>query len=378
MKGTHVGLVFPSAHHRGGVERITWELAKHLSSRHRVSFVGHEIDLDGLEGVDHAVVARRLTPALQPLAFRHNALKALRQLRPDATVSLGANCPAGDVLVVNSVHRAWLEQGKAIQVGPFRVPNQARRLLARHQVLLASERAYFASPRPHSIIAVSDRVVDDLVRLYGVDRNRCHVIPNGYSSAQCSPRRRGELRADMRRELAIDEDNIALLFVANELHRKGFGVLLDAVGRLDDPRVHVHIVGRTAPDDFRGSIDRLGLSSNVHYHGATDDVGRFHAAADLFVLPTQYEAFALAIVEALASGVPVITTAVPGAGDLVEHGENGLVQQDPLDAAELAGLLTQALEPQERHRLGQSASESVLDYEWSVLMARAEKVIVGG
>ncbi|MGE0877294.1 MAG: glycosyltransferase family 4 protein [Acidimicrobiia bacterium] len=374
---TRIALTFPAAHHRGGVERISWEMARYLAPRHDVTFVGHELEPEQLGPVTPSLFPRRLRPALQPITFRRDASKRLSDLAPDVTVSLGANCPSGDVLVVNSVHRAWLEMGKTMTVGRVRVPNRARYLLLRHQVLLQLERSYFTKRSPSAVIAVSQTVIDDLVRLYDIDPACCYVIPNGFSASQCSPERSASLRASMRGELGIADDQIALLMVANELHRKGLGVLLEAVHRADDPRLHIHVVGRMAPTDFLATAERLGLSDRLHYHGATSDVARFHAAADLFVLPTQYEAFALAIVEALASGLPVITTSVPGAGDLMRHDVNGLIQTDPLDADELAGLLTAALDAERRTGWSKAAAPSVAEYEWDALMARAEDVILG-
>jgi glycosyltransferase involved in cell wall biosynthesis len=102
----------------------------------------------------------------------------------------------------------------------------------------------------------------------------------------------------------------------------------------------------------------------------------FHAAADLLVLPTQYEAFALTVVEALASGLPVITTTVPGAGDLVRHDGNGLLQQDATDAIELASLLELALDRSRRERWAAAAPEAVAGYEWTTLMSHYERVLL--
>src|SRR5262249_40913472 len=155
--------------------------------------------------------------------------------------------------------------------------------------------------------------------------------------------------------------------VANELHRKGFGVLLEAVARLGDAPVMVDVVGRAPLDPYRARMSDLGLEERVHYRGTTSDIGLFHAAADLLVLPTQYEAFSLTVVEALASGLPVVTTTVPGAGDLVRHDENGLLQNDATDPSELASLLDLALDRSRRARWAAGASDAVAGYDWATL-----------
>jgi UDP-glucose:(heptosyl)LPS alpha-1,3-glucosyltransferase len=104
-------------------------------------------------------------------------------------------------------------------------------------------------------------------------------------------------------------------------------------------------------------------------------MGRVHAAADVFVLPTQYEAFALSIVEALASGLPVITTNIPGANDRVIDGYNGLLISDPRSSNDLARALQQALDPDVRRNWEHNAAKSVSDLSWNSLLDDAERLL---
>ncbi len=364
--------MFPAAHHRGGVERIAWEALRVLARRGPVVFVGERLD-PPIDGVEHWP-AHSGTGSLAPLRFRRSAGAALRRRRPDdVVIAFGANCPVPDVAVVNSVHQVWLAHGRPARIKGIAVPNAVRYLLLRHQVLLAVERAYYRAMRTRRLVVVSEQVATDLAARFAVPRNRCTVLHNGFHPAQCSPDRRRAHRGEQRAAWGVADDEIVLLFVANELHRKGFDCLLDAVARVGDPRLSIRVVGRAPIEPYAARIDALGLTGRVHYHGSVD-IGLAHAAADALVLPTQYEAFALTIVEALASGLPVVTTTVPGAGDLIAHGDNGLLQRDPLDAVELAGLLTRVLDPAERDRLSQAGPPSVAELSWDRLMARLDDV----
>lgn len=378
MPELHATLVYPGCHPRGGVERVVWETVRHLAPRHRVSVVGADVEADGAGAVE---VHRRARPgppaALAPARWRRAARRALAGVDPGVVVSYGADCPPGDVLVVQSVHRAWLEAGRPVPVRGVAVPPAVRWAMPRHRVLLALERSYFREGRGRRVVAVSANVADDLARFYGVDPALVEVVPNGYSAAQCSPGRAAARRDEMRAALGLGPDDVALLLVANEWHRKGLGVLLEAMALLGGEPVHLVLVGRMAPDAFAGRIERLGLAGRVHYRGPAADVSRYHAAADLFVMPTQYEAFGSVIVEALASGVPVITTARAGAAAAVSPGRNGLLQQDPDDPGELAGLLRRGLDPATRAAWREAAPGYVRDYEWSSVMARMEAVIAG-
>jgi UDP-glucose:(heptosyl)LPS alpha-1,3-glucosyltransferase len=174
--------------------------------------------------------------------------------------------------------------------------------------------------------------------------------------------------------MGVDDGDVVLLFVANELHRKGFGQTLEAVARLHDRRVHIALVGRRPPTDYADVIQRLGLGEQVHYHGPTDDVGRWHAGADLLVLPTQYEPFGIVIVEALASGLPVVTTRLAGAAEAVEHGVTGWLQDDPYDVDELTALLRAALDA-DLVEAGRHAALGAQPYQWSQIFRRVERLV---
>jgi len=370
-----LALVYPGCFREGGVERIVWESARHLGRRHSVTVLADFWQDCGEPSVAYRKVSPRRRPRFViPLSFARRAARAAAN-DFDRVVSFGVNCPGGDVIWVNSVHRAWLERRLDYSVGSARAKTLLSSVHPRNRILLGLEARMFGGGQYRKVITVSDRVAEDLGRLYGVPREATVTIPNGFSPEEFSPARREELREPVRAELGLEPGDVALLMVANELPRKGFGVLLDAVDRLRDPRVHVLLAGRVAPTAYAEQIERLRLASRVHYLGSMGEVARCHAAADVLVLPTRYEAFCLAIVEALGSGLPVITTDVPGAGDTITPGVNGLLQRDPGDADELAGLLGIALDQAERARWSAAAPETVRELEWPKLLTRVEAVL---
>lgn len=367
--------MFPGCHRRGGVERSIRELSRRLTSTYAVQFFGDEFDPEAMSQVEFVPVGGRPMPGFAAAwSFRQRAGARLRVSRPDVTISYGANCPPGDILYVNSVHRAWLGHGRPIPTRLGTVPNSLRYALPQHRAILALERSYFRSS-PRAVVAVSHQTADEVCTLYGVPRERVTTIPNGYSADEFSPARRASDRPEQRARLGLTDDDIVLLLVANELHRKGFATLLEATARLGDPRVQIHVVGRAPIDVYRGQIDRLGLTGRVHWHGASGDVAPWYAVGDLFVMPTQYEAFPLVVVEALASGLPVITTAVAGSSEAIQPDVNGLLQRDPDDADELAALLEQGIDPMRRARWSAAAPGSVADLEWGELARRFTTVI---
>jgi UDP-glucose:(heptosyl)LPS alpha-1,3-glucosyltransferase len=145
--------------------------------------------------------------------------------------------------------------------------------------------------------------------------------------------------------------------------------------RLNHPKLKLLVAGRADTRPYLAGIAARNLQDKVVFTGPSSDVSALHAAADLFVLPTQYEAFCLAILEALGSGLPVITSDVPGAGDTIQPGINGLLLNNPRDAAELAQRIEQMLDPMERSRMDELVAPSVEDYQWERILDRYEQVL---
>ncbi|MOA30999.1 GDP-mannose-dependent alpha-mannosyltransferase [compost metagenome] len=100
------------------------------------------------------------------------------------------------------------------------------------------------------------------------------------------------------------------------------------------------------------------------------EVAPLYQAADLFVMPSTYEGWGLVIGEALAAGLPVVTSKFPGSLAMIEPGENGLLLEDARDAVELAGAIDRALAPATHAHLATHARPSVLKYGWPEVCAR--------
>ena len=107
------------------------------------------------------------------------------------------------------------------------------------------------------------------------------------------------------------------------------------------------------------------MADRVSFRPFSKQIERFFAAADVFVFPTFFDAYGMVISEAMASGLPVITSRAAGAAELIEHGESGWLTADPWDPDQIAeGLRTLAADPGLRQRMGAAARSKIEAYTW--------------
>lgn len=192
------------------------------------------------------------------------------------------------------------------------------------------------------VVAVSDAVREFLVGEYRYPSEKVVTIRNGWEGAPLPPKRSGSLN---------------ILCTANLRPEKGHAVLLKAfagvVTELADVRLTL-VGGGPLQSELENQVDRLGLGQRVRFTGPVDDVWPYLAEADVFVLPSLSEPLGIAIIEAMAAGLPVVATSAGGIPELVRHGDNGLLTT-PGDERELAEALVQMLRsPELRTRFGNS------------------------
>ena len=371
-----IALSFPGCHRRGGVERVMFECANFLVAR------GHDVhvfavDWESAPGITYHKVAVPPGPGFTfGRRYKDACTRMLRGEQFDVLNTHGAVCPTGGVEWVQSVHHAWLDAVKTFR-SPMSLARWKQRLNPVHPVLLRLEREHFLPGSYRGLIATTPRVRLDLHRYFGVLEKDVQIIPNGFSPTEFNPEKRRVRRLEERRKLGLVDGDVALLLVANELPRKGYPMILAAMQRLANPKVKLIVVGRPAVAEVKRGASDAGMGNQVLALGPCGDVSAMHAAADLFVLPTQYEAFCLAILESLGSGLPVITSGVPGARDAIKPGLNGYVVEDPKDADGLAEAIRPLLDRDRLAALSGTTAATVEQYQWPRVLEKYEAVLRG-
>ena len=232
----------------------------------------------------------------------------------------------------DGVHAAWLAH-RARVLGPLQRLSQ--QCAPYHRYVLAAEREMFANPALRAVICNSQMVAEEISHFYGVDRSKLPVIYNGVDTTVFHPALADECRERTRAEAGIRADVPVLLFVGSGFERKGVPQLLRTAAQMQSCATQIVIVGADRKlKAMQALASKLGLDKRVHFTGPLKDVRPWYGAADGFVLPTLYDPCPNAALEALACGLPLLTSTTCGAQEWVASGVNGWVV-DAVDETDL-------------------------------------------
>lgn len=251
----------------------------------------------------------------------------------------------------DGVHREWLIQRRraASRWGRIKLGGNPY-----HAYMVRAEEAMFRSPKLRAVICISEMVKAEIMQHFGLPAAKLHVLYNGIDTERFHPRLREAHRSALRHQLGIPEDDTLCLFVGSGFERKGVGALLEALAELP-PSVRAVVVGRDKKlAAYRRRAERLGLGTRVYFAGGQKDILPWYGIADLFVMPTLYEPFGNVILEAMACGLPVVTSTKCGGAELITPGGGGFVV-DALDVAGLRDAIDRLCDPDLREATGQAA-----------------------
>lgn len=219
------------------------------------------------------------------------------------------------------------------------------------------------------VVAVSPKTKRELAEIVGIAPSRLAVICNGVDGEEFYPD--PAVRTRMRAALGIPAEQLALLYVGEFTQlRKGLRTVLEAMHSLPE-QVHLYVAGRGRVESYSRAL--APVRSRVHFLGFRRDIADLFRAADVFVFPSRYDSMPLVVLEALASGLPVVTTQASGFGELMEAGREGFVVADPYDAAAVSAAVTCLLaEPALAHSVGHQARALAGQFDWRSMAEQYE------
>jgi UDP-glucose:(heptosyl)LPS alpha-1,3-glucosyltransferase len=289
-----------------------------------------------------------------------------RRLRYDLVYTPGINCLNADVSAVHIVFgefRRLAETELRFRNNPLVCwPRLLHRRL--YYRLIAALESVVYSKRSLAITVVSRQVAEEIGRHYRRETD-VHLLYNAVACSTFNMQERLKRRSESRRHLGLDDAEVALLLIGNDWKKKGLPRVIEAIPLLRGLRLKLMVAGRDDPIPFRTLAERLKVSDCLLFLEPSSDVMQFYAAADVYVAPSLHDSFAFPPLEAMASGLPVITSAQNGGSEIITHDLDGFVLKDPANVEGLAELIRKLyLDPALRARVGGNAAETVTQYTW--------------
>jgi UDP-glucose:(heptosyl)LPS alpha-1,3-glucosyltransferase len=219
------------------------------------------------------------------------------------------------------------------------------------------------------ILPVSNLVKDELLKRYDIPESRIRIIHPGISAEPFADLDREHCRKEIRQRHGLTLNDVVLLFVGMNFEIKRLDLVLHAVAEMvkKGPRnaeVKLLVVGKGKVERYLTLARHLGITDRVVFVGVTHEIEKYYLAADIFAMPSRYDTFGLAVLEAMMAGLPVIVTQRVGARDLVDSGIHGFVlEQDPAPLV-IAEKLAFLMRKETREKMGIDARKRALQHTW--------------
>lgn len=278
----------------------------------------------------------------------------------DLVFSPGINCSDADAIIIHALfHRLSLLSKQDHSSASF-----ARKLHRNiyYRLLTFLEKRIYTNPSV-ALAAVSPRTKSEVAKFF--QRTDVQIIPNAVDTEVFTSQKCQALRSSARQNMQFAPDDIVLLLIGNDWTVKGLPTILEAIRQIQRRNLRLLVVGADDPAPFQKIAASLEIRQSCRWEPPSRDVLKFFAAADIYVSPSLEDSFGMPASEAMACGLPVITSSQAGISAFVENGIDGFVQKNPLDSAELAHLITLLSDDAAlRQRVGAAAEKKAQSWTW--------------
>ncbi|MBT6602034.1 MAG: glycosyltransferase family 4 protein [Nitrospina sp.] len=337
----------------GGAEQFVSGYAKHLAN------IGHEIHIFANQWTPskhpnikiHSVKAIKRNSFLRVLSFAWFSLKSISSESFDIVQSHERTWSQDIYRAGDGCHREWLER-RAYYL-PF-IKRFFFRLSFFHQLILWLEKRIFENGECKNIIAISEMVKRDILKHYRLPEGKVKVVYNGVRLDRFNPNNKKIFRDDIRQQLKISDKEVMILFVGSGFERKGLKYLIKSVQHMKQKNWKLVLVGKGKWEKYLSYASKDNLEKITHLE-PIDKIEKLYAAADFFILPSIYEPFGNANLEALASGLPIITSRFCGAAEIITHNKEGIILEEPSDFNSIAKAIDYLMDSKTRKLMSHSA-----------------------
>jgi len=299
----------------------------------------------------HSVQAIKRNSFLRVLSFAWFAVRLTSSKSFDIVQSHERTWSQDVYRAGDGCHREWLE--RRARYLPF-----IKRLFFRfsffHQLILGLEKRIFENGECKKIIAISEMVKRDILKHYQLPEDRVKVVYNGVQLDRFNPSNRKSFRGELRQQLRISDEEVMILFVGSGFERKGLEYLIKSVQYMKQKNWRLVLVGKGKWKRYLDFASKENRRKITHLE-PIDEIEKLYAAADFFILPSIYEPFGNSNLEALASGLPIITSRNCGVAEIITPKKEGIILEEPSDSKAMAKAIDYLMDSKTREPMRQSA-----------------------
>jgi len=369
-------VIFRADPQRGGAERYTADIAAALAKRgHRVDLISTRFGAE-IGGVNFVpIVVKSPSRAGRYLQFLDRLDEHLKRNQYDIIHSM---LPVRHCDLYHphaGMAKAALQTHLTRESPPARALAQLANRLNRKRRLFAQveEKLIYGADKP-MVLCLSDYVKGMILEYYPDISGQLVKLFNGTDLEKFDPAAHGSARAKIRNQFGIPQDAPVALMIAQHFERKGLAEVIAAAAKLGARAPFVLVVGKDDPARSRSLAKRLGVEDKIIFAGQTTSSADFYTASDFIVLPTRHDSCSLVVLEALAMGLPVISTVLNGACEIMEEGQHGYVLKDPGDVDALATAMGNLLEAGTRGRMHNQCIDLRARLSFDAHMDRVEEI----
>lgn len=231
------------------------------------------------------------------------------------------------------------------------------RLLPRYKQLVALEQAIFAPGQTTEIMLIAERQQKEFIQHYQTEEHRFHLLPPGIDRDRIAPSNAHQIRDAVRSQHHVKHDDILLLLVGSGFKTKGLDRAIRGLAALPASIreiTHLFVIGDDKSQPFKRLAEKLKVSEQVQFLGGRSDVPHFLLAADLLVHPAYHENTGTVLLEAVVSGLPVLTVDICGYAHYIQEAHAGVVLPSPFKQAAFNSMLQKMLLSPEVHEWKQN------------------------
>ncbi|MFN3966284.1 MAG: glycosyltransferase family 4 protein [Endomicrobiia bacterium] len=377
-----IAIIVREYHRKGGISKVVVEIAERMAN------LGYEVHIftGNYDKIENTKVIFHKIPIIKGVVFNKLGLYKISKFLQGISFCIiskfylkydifdivhvnGDTLAKFDIRMAHSCHKAWLKLANKNLKGPFDWIK--KNLNPHHWRILITEKFNFTKGNYKKIIAISEITKQEIIENYNVPFGDIVVVPLGVDLNKFNPEHKKLYRSEIRNKYNISEEEIVLLFVGYDFHRKGLEFVIKAISRLKNQDIKLLVVGRDKVWPYINLAKKINVIDKIIFVGAQNEINKFYSASDIFVFPTIYEPFGLVVIEAMASGLPVIVSKIAGSAEIITDSKDGMLIGDPKNVEEISEKLYFLIKNKElREEIGKNARITAENFSWDKITDR--------